>query len=120
MSSFWGEMPMSSPRRGRAPAGRDEARHPQSSWPEGLRRRGEGDGVAELLELADESTCDAFRIVALLVVVATEVGEPLAGGQEVPDDVEQAVRHRDGSFVRPSPMGDLPVLGAEVAAVGAG
>lgn len=87
---------------------------------EGLRGWRQGDGVAEDLKLVDQPAGLAFGIASGLVVVGAEVGEPFPGAEEVPDHVGEAVRDGEGRFVRASPVGDLAVLGAEVAGLGSG
>ena len=51
-------------------------------------------------------------------VIRAEVGEYLAGGEDVPDHVEETVSDRDGGLVRAPAAGYLPVLGTEVAVLG--
>jgi hypothetical protein len=50
--------------------------------------------VPELFELVNEPPGDPFGIWAALVVVGAEVGESLAGGEDVPGDVEEAAGRR--------------------------
>src|SRR5215204_3066915 len=80
---------------------------------------GDGDGVAECFELSQETASDRFGIAAALVAVGTEVGESFAGGEDVPDDVEETVGDGDSGLVRSSTMSDLTVLRPKVAALGA-
>jgi hypothetical protein len=80
---------------------------------------GETDLEAERMKLPHEPIGLALGVTATLEVVGAEVGEALAGGEHVPDEVGQAVGDRDGGLVRAAPLGDLAVLGAEVAALAA-
>ena len=78
-----------------------------------------GHGEAKLFELGDETACSPFRILAFGEVVLTHVLIHLAGVEQVPDQLDQRVRDRDGRLVRSAAAGDLPVLRAEVAVLGA-
>src|SRR6266545_6180287 len=80
----------------------------------------EGDGIAELLELADQPAGFALGIAAALEVVLAKIVERLAGGKHGPDHDHQAVGNRHRGLVRPAAAGDLAVLGGEVAPAGAG
>src|SRR5689334_6411914 len=84
----------------------------------GLCGWGQFDGVAELFELADQAAGLVLFVVAVEEVVLAEVSEHLAGGEQVPGHIQQAVSDRDGCLVRAAAAGYLPVLGAEVAALG--
>ena len=55
--------------------------------------------MPEAFELSDEALGFAFGIASLLVVVDTEVLEDLAGGEEMPDHVGEAVSDGDGCLV---------------------
>src|SRR5680860_273556 len=124
--SIWGEIPTLAGGFGRAGLGTD----PRAAWvgvPSGSAARVLGGGrgldvygVAELLELVEEPPGFALGVAAALEVVGAEVVEDLAGAHDVPDDVEEAVGNRDHRLVRASPACDPTVLGAEVAALGAG
>lgn len=74
--------------------------------------------MAEGLELVDQTAGLTLWVAATLVVVDAEILEHLAGGEQVPDHVGEAVRDRDGGLVGASPVGDLAVLGGEVAGFG--
>ena len=52
--------------------------------------------------------------------IDAEILEYFAGAEQVPDHVGEAVGDGDGGLVRSSPVGDLAVLGGEVAGLGAG
>src|SRR5882762_3691022 len=79
---------------------------------------GELDGEAGFLQLAYQAAGLVLLVVAGGEVVLAEAGEYLPGGEDVPDHVEEAAGDRDGGLVRAPAAGDLPVLGAEVAALG--
>src|SRR6478735_6016360 len=82
---------------------------------------GETDLEAGRMKLPHEPIGLALGVTATLEVVGAGVGEALAGGEHVPDQVGQAVgdRDRDRGLVRAAPLGDVTILGAEVAAVAA-
>src|ERR1039458_9574399 len=112
--SIWGEMRacMGARRRARAEA------LAESFAPVPLRGGDELHGVAEFLQLADQTQGLVLLVVPGGEVVRAEVGEDLPGGEHVPDHVEEAVGHRDRGLVRAPAPGYLPVLGAEVAVPG--
>lgn len=74
--------------------------------------------MPEAFEFSDEALGFAFRISSLLVVVGAEVLEDLAGGEEVPDHVGEAVSDGHGCLVGTTAGCDLAVLGTEVAGLG--
>jgi hypothetical protein len=63
---------------------------------------GELHGVAEFLQLPDQTLGLVLGVLAVGEVVRAEIGEDLSGGEHVPDYVEQAVSDRDGGLVRPA------------------
>ncbi len=77
-----------------------------------------GPAPAEFLQLARQAAGLVLLVLAGDEVIRAEVGEHLAGGEHVPDHVEEAVGDRDGGFVRSPAAGYLPVLGAEIAVLG--
>src|SRR6266571_2959100 len=80
----------------------------------GLGGGGEGDGVAEGLELVDEVAGSAGLVDAGGVVVGAEVVEPGGGvGEQVPDDDEDGAGDGDEGFEFAAAFDQTPVAFTE-------
>lgn len=79
--------------------------------------QGEVDVVGELFELSYEPAGLSLWVTSTLEVVVTEVVVALAGAEQVPDQIAQAVGYGYCGFVGASPFGDLTVLRTEVASL---
>jgi Domain of unknown function (DUF4277) len=103
MTSIWGEMRPGDPAlSARQRAGQRPAMQPRIvvALGGGFSRL-EGDGVAKLLELVDQSAGLALGIAAALEPVLAKIVERLAGGEHHPDHDHQAVGDRHGGLFGP-------------------
>ena len=74
----------------------------------------DGDVESECFELSDKTVAVRGAGTSFVEVVGTKIGVDLTGGEEMPDDHEDAVTGRDGSFGWASTAADAVVVRSEV------